>query len=97
MSADFSRTCEGCEKVVSEPWAKSQTGYRCFADGPRRGYTVGIERFFPYIPAWCPKMEKKERDTQGICGCVPAREPKCRAGSCLHIPALAAGFGRAVK
>lgn len=60
--ADFSRTCEGCEHVVTEPWAKGQTGYRCFADGPRRGYTVGIERFFPYVPAWCPKMERKERD-----------------------------------
>ncbi len=65
VCADFSRTCEGCEELISEPWAKGKTGYRCGATGPRRGYTVGIERFFPYIPAWCPKLiqerEAKEK------------------------------------
>ena len=63
MNADFSRTCEGCEHIATEPWAKGQTGYRCFAEGPHRGYLVGVERFLPYVPAWCPKMERKERDT----------------------------------
>ena len=50
MSADFSRTCAGCDQIVTEPWAKGKTGYRCGATGPRRGYTVGIERFFPVYP-----------------------------------------------
>lgn len=25
MNADFSHTCEGCEHVVTEPWAKDIT------------------------------------------------------------------------
>lgn len=64
--ADFSRTCEGCAELISEPWAKGKTGYRCGATGPRRGYTVGIERFFPYIPAWCPKLiQEREQKLKG--------------------------------
>lgn len=31
MNADFSHTCEGCEHVVTEPWAKDIISYRCFA------------------------------------------------------------------
>lgn len=58
--ADWSRTCEGCEHVKSEPWAKGKTAFRCFAPGPCRGYHIGTERFLPYIPAWCPKMERKK-------------------------------------
>lgn len=27
MNADFSRTCEGCEHVVTEPWAKDILSY----------------------------------------------------------------------
>lgn len=53
--ADHSRTCAGCEHVVTEAWVNNQTCYRCFAPGMTRGYIVGIERFLPYIPAWCPK------------------------------------------
>ena len=56
----YGRSCDGCEEVVTEPWAKGKTGFRCNAPGPRRGYTVGVERFLPYIPAWCPKINKKE-------------------------------------
>lgn len=26
------------------------------APGQTCGYIVGIERFLPYVPAWCPKM-----------------------------------------
>lgn len=26
--ADFTRTCEGCEHVVTEPWAKDILSYR---------------------------------------------------------------------
>ena len=64
--ADFSRTCEGCAELISEPWAKGKTGYRCGATGPRRGYTVGIERVFPYIPAWCPKLiQEREQKLKG--------------------------------
>ncbi len=60
--ADSSRTCQGCEHVKSEPWAKRKTGYRCFAPGPYQGYHVGTGRFLPYIPAWCPLMQGKEGD-----------------------------------
>lgn len=63
--ADFSRTCEGCEYIRTEIWKmgtslKEATAYRCFAPGPRQGYHMGTERLFPYIPAWCPKMERDE-------------------------------------
>lgn len=62
MNADFSRTCEGCEHVITEPGGKETNVFRCFAQGPRRGYTVGFNRFLPYVPAWCPEMERKERE-----------------------------------
>jgi hypothetical protein len=57
--ADFSRTCEGCESVKAEEWTKKQTAYRCFAPGRYMGYLVGIERFIPYVPAWCPKLNEE--------------------------------------
>lgn len=31
--ADYTRTCEGCEHVVFEKWAKDKLAYRCFAPG----------------------------------------------------------------
>lgn len=37
MNADFSHTCEGCEHVVTEPWAKDIISYRCFAPGRCKG------------------------------------------------------------
>lgn len=58
MNADFSHTCEGCEHVVTEPWAKDIISYRCFAPGRCKGRVVGVKRFDPYIPAWCPKIKK---------------------------------------
>ena len=58
MNADFSHTCEGCEHVVTEPWAKDILSYRCFAPGRCKGRVVGVKRFDPYIPAWCPKLKK---------------------------------------
>ena len=58
--ADFSRTCEGCEHVKTEEWTKNKICFRCFAPGRCYGYTVGIERFLPYIPAWCPKLINNE-------------------------------------
>lgn len=36
--ADYSRTCEGCEHIVAEPWTKDAFAYRCFAPGKCRGY-----------------------------------------------------------
>ena len=48
MNADFSRTCEGCEHVVTEPWAKDILSYRCFAPGRCKGRVVGVKRFDPY-------------------------------------------------
>ena len=32
--------------------------YRCFAPGRCKGRVVGVKRFDPYIPAWCPKLSK---------------------------------------
>lgn len=29
VGADFTRTCEGCEHVVAEPWSKDTLSYRC--------------------------------------------------------------------
>ncbi len=55
-SADFSRTCKGCESLTPEDFAPGKTDYRCGHPGPRQGHTVGIIRLNPYIPAWCPKL-----------------------------------------
>lgn len=63
MNADFSRTCEGCEHVVTEPWAKDILSYRCFAPGRCKGRVVGVKRFDPYIPAWCPKLERSREES----------------------------------
>lgn len=60
--AIFGRTCEGCDQIVTEPWAKGKTGYRCNAPGPWRGRTMGVEHFLPYIPAWCPKLKNKKEE-----------------------------------
>ena len=62
MNADFSHTCEGCEHVVTEPWAKDIISYRCFAPGRCKGRVVGVKRFDPYIPAWCPKLERSREE-----------------------------------
>lgn len=59
--ADWSRTCEGCTHIVNEPGPKGTLWARCFAPGPRRGYVVGNEHFLPYVPAWCPLMQEKEK------------------------------------
>lgn len=67
MGADFSRTCEGCEHIRTEPWpvkgsySEKTIAFRCFATGKRKGYHMGTTYLFPYIPAWCPKMQRKER------------------------------------
>lgn len=67
MNADFSHTCEGCEHVVTEPWAKDIISYRCFAPGRCKGRVVGVKRFDPYIPAWCPKLERsREMDKTAL-------------------------------
>lgn len=65
--SDFTRTCEGCEYVRTEPWTKrgsyleEVTAYRCFGPGPCQGYHIGTEHFLPYVPAWCPKMTQKQK------------------------------------
>lgn len=48
MNADFTRTCEGCEHVVTESWSKDTLSYRCFAPGRCKGRVVGVKRFDPY-------------------------------------------------
>ena len=54
--ADYTRTCDGCGSVVTEDWVNGQKCFRCYAPVQTCGYIVGIERFLPYVPAWCPKM-----------------------------------------
>lgn len=56
--AIWGQSCEGCEHVVTEPGGRRDVALRCFAPGPNKGYTVGINQFHPYIPAWCPEIEK---------------------------------------
>lgn len=68
-SADFSRTCKGCESVKEIPWpvrgsyTEETVAYRCLAPGPRKGYVIGIGRFEPWIPAWCPMLEMERGKT----------------------------------
>lgn len=66
MTADYSRTCAGCEYITEETFAtnanKNGTCYRCDspAAGPWRGRVIGLDRRLePYIPAWCPKLSEK--------------------------------------
>ena len=42
--------------------SKGNLSYRCFAPGSCQGYTVGLKRFNPFIPAWCPKLERSYKD-----------------------------------
>ena len=60
----FGHSCDGCEAIVKEMWAKEKTRFRCNAPGPFKGYIVGTKRFMPYIPAWCPKLKEKGDDTE---------------------------------
>lgn len=60
MSADFSRTCKGCKHVRRERVSTANVVYRCFAEGPRKGRTIGDGRqFLPYVPAWCPEKNAR--------------------------------------
>lgn len=74
--ADFSQTCKGCEHVRSVPWpvkgsySKETVAFRCFEPGKHKGYVIGIERLVPYIPAWCPLMEKGTGDA----GCLKSSQ-----------------------
>ena len=36
VKADYSRTCEGCRFLVTEPWLKDVQSFHCGADGHRR-------------------------------------------------------------
>lgn len=57
ISADFSRTCEGCSYITAETVAGLPPLFRCGSPGPRKGYTVSTAgRFLPYVPAWCPLL-----------------------------------------
>lgn len=40
MNADFSHTCEGCEHVVTEPWAKDIISYRALLPADARGASL---------------------------------------------------------
>lgn len=60
-AADWSRTCAGCRHVINEEAPKGKLWARCFAPGWCQGYVVGNGRFLPYVPAWCPLMQKEEK------------------------------------
>lgn len=57
--ADWSRTCEGCLHMEKEPEVRGKAVYRCFAEGPNKGYDVGWGQILPYVPAWCPVMNQE--------------------------------------
>lgn len=61
LRPDYSRTCEECEFVVPEPWPKGKVALRCNAEGPRKGYVVGIDSRDLFIPAWCPRLIAEAR------------------------------------
>ena len=64
--ADFSRNCMSCEHLRTELWpvrggrGRESVAYRCFAPGPCRGYHMGTGLILPYVPAWCPKVTRKD-------------------------------------
>ena len=64
MGADFSRTCEGCEHIRTERWpvrgsySETTNAFQCFAPGPCQGYHIGTTYLLPYVPAWCPLMNR---------------------------------------
>ena len=68
IKADFSRTCKDCEHIRTERWPvrgkyyETTDAFRCFAPGPCQGYHIGTTYLLPYVPAWCPKMQRKEGD-----------------------------------
>ena len=33
VKADYSRTCEGCRFLITEPWLNDIPSFRCGADG----------------------------------------------------------------
>ena len=57
VTADFSKTCAGCEYLVQEPWARGKTACRCFAPGPCQGYHMGTT----YL-ALCPGVVPEENE-----------------------------------
>ena len=64
MRADYTRTCEGCPHIKVESWTKDKPCFRCFAPGRCQGYVVGVERYLPYVPAWCPMMKEDGKCTK---------------------------------
>lgn len=59
LYADYTRTCEGCQHIRTEEWSAGRSCFRCFAPGRCQGYMVGVDRYLPYIPAWCPERAKE--------------------------------------
>ncbi len=64
IKADYTRTCEGCRFAGAEKWGKDRTFWRCEAEGPRKGRVIGIDRFLPYVPAWCPISKNEGENGQ---------------------------------
>lgn len=53
VGADFTRTCEGCEHVVAEPWSKDTLSYPRLCGGLRS----------PLPPRGGLKMQDRKRET----------------------------------
>lgn len=62
LRAEFGKSCAGCTAAIAEPWPGGKLGYRCGAAGPCKGFVVGIGRYRPYIPAWCPRKNKEKQE-----------------------------------
>lgn len=66
MTADFTKSCSGCERLFDSPHVGRDrqpcTAHRCGQDGFGHGYIMGIDgRFLPWVPAWCRKGDKNGR------------------------------------
>lgn len=59
VKAWLGESCEGCPYVFTET-ERGTNYHRCGAAGEKQGYIVGVKRFTPWIPAWCPRKEKEE-------------------------------------
>ena len=58
-------SCVGCAYVAEEHWKRNRVDLFCMAEGPHKGWMIGVNHHRGFIPAWCPgkKEEKQEYRT----------------------------------
>lgn len=66
VKADYSRTCEGCRFLVTEPWLKDVPSFRCGADGRckkmqgvYRRYRAAFAVYSGLVPADGPELTRR--------------------------------------